>query len=167
VGFAGVLLIVRPGTEGFTVYSIYALISVLFVTLRDLTTRRLSGSVPSLTVAISAAAGVALFGAVGTATADWVPVSPRGWLLLGGASVFLVGGYIFSVMVMRVGDISVVAPFRYTSLIVALILGLVLLRRMAHAPDPPRRRGRGRNRHLHPLARASSEPSRHRPARAP
>jgi S-adenosylmethionine uptake transporter len=125
VGFAGVLLIVRPGTEGFTVYSIYALVSVLFVTLRDLTTRQLSRAVPSLSVAISAAVGVTIFGAIGTATAEWVPVSPRSWLLLAGASVFLVGGYIFSVMVMRVGDIATVAPFRYTSLIVALLIGLV------------------------------------------
>jgi S-adenosylmethionine uptake transporter len=126
VGFAGVLLIVRPGTEGFTVYSVYALISVLFVTLRDLATRRLSAGVPSFTVAISAAAGVGLFGGLGAATAEWVPVSARSGLFLAGAAVCIVGGYIFSVMVMRVGDLATVAPFRYTSLIFALVLGLVV-----------------------------------------
>jgi drug/metabolite transporter (DMT)-like permease len=126
VGFAGVLLIVRPGTDGFTLYSVYALISVIFVTIRDLATRRLSTHVPSFTVAISAAAGVGLFGAVGTAaSADWVAVSPRAGLFLAGASLCIVGGYIFSVMVMRVGDLATVAPFRYTSLIFALLLGLV------------------------------------------
>jgi S-adenosylmethionine uptake transporter len=124
VGFAGVLLIVRPGTEGFTLYSVYALISVLFVTLRDLATRRLSAAVPSFTVAISAAAGVGLFGAMGTLGSDWTPVSSRAGLFLAGASLFIVGGYIFSVMVMRVGDLATVAPFRYTSLIFALLLGL-------------------------------------------
>ena len=36
VGFAGMLLIVRPGTDGFTVWSVYALITVVFVTARDL-----------------------------------------------------------------------------------------------------------------------------------
>jgi drug/metabolite transporter (DMT)-like permease len=126
VGFAGVLLIVRPGTEGFTVYSIYALVSVLFVTLRDLATRRLSHAVPSLTVALTAAAGVALFGALGTAGSDWVPVTPRAGLLLAGATAFVIGGYLCSVMVMRVGDLGVVAPFRYTSLLFALVLGLVV-----------------------------------------
>jgi drug/metabolite transporter (DMT)-like permease len=126
VGFAGVLLIVRPGTDGFTLYSVYALISVVFVTIRDLATRRLSTHVPSFTVAISAAAGVGLFGAVGTAAStDWVAVSPRAGLFLAGASLCIVGGYIFSVMVMRVGDLATVAPFRYTSLIFALLLGLV------------------------------------------
>ena len=44
-------------------------------------------------------------------------------LVLGGASLFIVGGYIFSVMVMRVGDLATVAPFRYTSLIFSLLLG--------------------------------------------
>ena len=43
-----------------------------------------------------------------------------------GASLFIVGGYVFSVMVMRVGDISFVAPFRYTALVWALVLGFVL-----------------------------------------
>jgi S-adenosylmethionine uptake transporter len=126
VGFSGVLLIVRPGTEGFTVYSVYALISVVFVTIRDLATRRLSPGVPSFTVAISAAAGVALFGAAGTAGSDWVPVTSRAGLLLAGASLCIVGGYTFSVMVMRVGDLATVAPFRYTSLLFALVLGLAL-----------------------------------------
>jgi drug/metabolite transporter (DMT)-like permease len=126
VGFGGVLLIVRPGTDGFTLYSVYALISVLFVTLRDLATRRLSGGVPSLTVAISAAAGVALFGAVGTAGADWVPVPPRAALLLALASVLIVGGYLFSIMAMRMGDLSAIAPFRYMSLVFSLILGFVI-----------------------------------------
>jgi S-adenosylmethionine uptake transporter len=125
VGFAGVLLIVRPGTEGFTFYSVYALISVVFVTIRDLATRRLSAGVPSFTVAISAAVGVTLFGGIGAAGADWVPVSSRAALLLAGASLFIVGGYVFSVMVMRVGDLAAVAPFRYTNLIYALILGFL------------------------------------------
>ncbi len=124
IGFAGVLLIVRPGSEGFSVYSVYALVSVVFVTIRDLATRRLSREVPSLTVAVSAAAGVTVFGAVGSLGTAWVPLTATTVSLLAGASLFIIGGYLFSVMVMRVGDLSLVAPFRYTSLIWALLLGL-------------------------------------------
>jgi S-adenosylmethionine uptake transporter len=40
-----------------------------------------------------------------------------------GAAVMVIFGYVFSVMVMRVGEISFVAPFRYTGLIWALVLG--------------------------------------------
>jgi len=126
IGFAGVLLIVRPGTEGFTVYSAYALIAVGFVTLRDLATRRLSGAVPSLTVAVLASSGVAVFAGVGAAGGDWVPMSAGAVLKLSGATVFVIGGYLFSVMTMRVGEVAIVAPFRYTSLIWALLLGMIV-----------------------------------------
>ncbi len=126
IGFIGVLLIVRPGTEGFNVFSVYALISVAFVTSRDLATRRLSREVPSFTVALSAAIAVATFGAAGSLGVGWVPVSGKATLQLGGATLMLIGGYMFSVMAMRVGEIAIVAPFRYTSLLVALILGLVI-----------------------------------------
>lgn len=39
---------------------------------------------------------------------------------------FALGGYIFSVMVMRIGDIGFSAPFRYTSLLWALLIGFVV-----------------------------------------
>ncbi len=44
-------------------------------------------------------------------------------MLIAGAAAPLVVGYNFVVMVMRVGDIGFVAPFRYVSLLVALVLG--------------------------------------------
>lgn len=126
VGFVGVLLIVRPGAEGFNIYSSYALISVACVTLRDLATRRLGAEVPSLTIATVGGLGVTLFGAIGTVGIDWAPITPRNALLLVGAAVFVIGGYLTSVVVMRTGDIGFVAPFRYTGLLWALILGFVL-----------------------------------------
>lgn len=126
IGFAGVMMIVRPGTEGFTVYSVYALIAVGFVTLRDLFTRRLSPEVPSMTVAVSAAVGVTLFAGIGALGAEWTPMSLTSALQLGGATVFVIGGYVFSVMAMRVGEVAIVAPFRYTALIWALLLGAVV-----------------------------------------
>ncbi len=123
VGLCGVLLIVRPGAEGFTFYSIYALISVACVTVRDLAVRRLSREVSSFTVALTAALAVTLFGAIASLTTDWAPVSQKATLQLAGASVMVIGGYMFSVMAMRTGEIAVIAPFRYTSLLWALVLG--------------------------------------------
>ncbi|MEX5730275.1 drug/metabolite transporter (DMT)-like permease [Rhodovulum iodosum] len=123
IGFAGVMLIVRPGTEGFTLYSVYALIAVGFVTLRDLVTRGLSPNVPSFSVAISAAVGVTVFAGLGAATGPWVALDIKTTAQLAGAAVFVIGGYLFSVMAMRVGQVAVVAPFRYTALVWALVLG--------------------------------------------
>lgn len=123
VGFIGVLVIIRPGPDGFDLYAIYALVAVAFITLRDLAARGLSANVPSLTVALCGAIGVTLFAGLGMATEDWVPVSGRSVLILSGSTLFIVGGYVFSVMVMRVGDIGFIAPFRYTGLLWALLLG--------------------------------------------
>ena len=55
--------------------------------------------------------------------APWVPMSGREIALTVGSAFCVIGGYLFSVMVMRVGEISFVAPFRYTALIWALLLG--------------------------------------------
>ncbi|SDL36527.1 S-adenosylmethionine uptake transporter [Aliiruegeria lutimaris] len=126
VGFAGVMLIVRPGAEGFTVYSIYAVCAVFCVTARDLTARAVSSETPSMTVAIAASFGVWVFSAVGMLGEEWQPVSTGAFLSLMGASVLIIGGYFFATATMRVGEIAFIAPFRYTSLLWALLLGLVV-----------------------------------------
>ena len=126
VGFCGVLLIVRPGTEGFNIYSAYVLASVACVTMRDLAARRLSREVPSTMVAVIAAAAVCLSGGVVTATQAWVPIDFTAWWHLLGAMTAVVVGYLFSVTAMRTGEIGFVAPFRYASLIAALILGYLV-----------------------------------------
>lgn len=123
IGFCGMLLIVRPGTEGFTIWSVYALAAVACVTARDLSTRRMSSSVPSLLVTLSASLTVLVAAGLASLAIDWVPVTPRLGGLILGSSIFIVGGYFFSVQVMRAGDVAFIAPFRYTGLIWALVLG--------------------------------------------
>jgi len=123
MGFMGMLLIVRPGPDGFSLWSGYALVTVACVTVRDLATRRLSPGVPSMTVTLAAAIGVTAFAGVGTLGTAWVAVDLHLAVLIVGASVFILGGYFFSVRVMRVGEIGFVAPFRYTGLVWALVLG--------------------------------------------
>lgn len=126
VGFFGVLLIVRPGAEGFTFYSVYALIAVVCVTVRDLATRRLTAHVPSFLVALSASVGVTLFAGVTALGVEWRPVDAGSAGAIAGAAVFLIGGYLFSVMAMRVGEVAIVAPFRYTAILWALVLGFAV-----------------------------------------
>ncbi|MBW4707333.1 DMT family transporter [Roseobacter sp. YSTF-M11] len=126
IGFCGMLLIVRPGPEGFTLWSLYALIAVLCVTARDLSTRRLSSDVPSLLVTLSASVAVLLAAGGASLSSAWVPVENDLGLLISASSFFIVGGYFFSVQVMRAGDVAFIAPFRYTGLIWALILGWIV-----------------------------------------
>jgi S-adenosylmethionine uptake transporter len=123
VGFSGMVLIVRPGADGFNTYALYTLVAVAFVTLRDLTTRRMSSHVPSMTVTLASALSVLLFSAFASLGVEWVPLNARLIALLLGSSLFIMGGYVLSVAVMRVGEVSFVAPFRYSGLLWGLILG--------------------------------------------
>ncbi len=126
IGFAGVLIIVRPGGEGVSPYALLALVAVAFVVLRDLSTRRLSSGVPSLSVAFITAIVITSLAGLATLFGDWQPVSLRTAGFLGTASVFIIGGYLLSIMVMRVGDIAFVAAFRYTALVWAVVLGIAV-----------------------------------------
>jgi S-adenosylmethionine uptake transporter len=126
IGFVGVVLIIQPGGADFSSYSIYALIAVVCITLRDLAVRRMSVQVPVVFVALIAAIGVTALGAIGSLFITWQPMSATSAMQIGGATICLIFGYIFSVSAMRSGEISFVAPFRYTSLLVALILGMAV-----------------------------------------
>jgi len=122
----GVMLIVRPGTDGFTLYSVYALIAVGFVTMRDLCTRRLSRQTPSMLVTFLTSAAVMVSFGVASVFDSWAPVGVYEGGLIAGAAFFVFLGYLCSIMVMRVGDIAFVTTFRYTGLVWALILGWVV-----------------------------------------
>ena len=126
VGFAGVMIIIRPGAADFDIWSVMGLGSVACVVLRDLATRHFSPGLPSTTGAIWASLSVLLMGLIGLAWQGWRPMGVIAGLEITGAAAFLIVGYICAIKVMRVGEISIVAPFRYTSLLWAIILGWLL-----------------------------------------
>ncbi len=126
IGFVGVMLIVRPGTDGFTIYSLYGLAAVACITVRDLATRRLSPAVPSMLVTLVTSVAVMVVFGLASLGAEWQPMSARSYGLTVGAAFFVIGAYLTSIMVMRVGEISFAAPFRYSGLVFALILGYVV-----------------------------------------
>ena len=125
-GFFGVLLIVRPGAEGFNIHALWALGAVGFIVLRDLVTRRFTTGLPSLFVATTTAAGIATTGGLLALTEPLVPVAPAQWGMLAAAAAFLVTGYHYAVQSMRFGEISLVSPFRYTALLWAMLFGIVV-----------------------------------------
>lgn len=123
-GFAGVLVIVRPGFEGFSVYSLLALACVFFCAVRDLATKKVPAEIPSLLVSCATAAIVTLCGAVLFAPfGGWTTPSGSALGKLFGAAVLLIVGYQFIIMSMRTGEVSFIAPFRYTALLWAILLG--------------------------------------------
>ena len=124
VGFIGVMIIVRPGLDGFNAYALLGLVAVAFVTLRDLTARQLSPKVPTLLVAFVASVAIMLTGGVGIlVTQTWQTPTPFELSILGLSAVFLMIGYYCSVATMRIGDVAIVSSYRYTVMIWAIALG--------------------------------------------
>lgn len=128
VGFIGVAIVIRPGLEGFTVYSLFALAAAFAVTVRDLTTRMMPRGLPALLVALITAIAVGIAGPIFAPLfgETWIIPPAPGLGLVALSVVFLVGGYITAVDFMRHGDIAVVAPFRYTVIVYAMIAGFLV-----------------------------------------
>jgi len=126
VGLIGVLIIIRPGTEGFDRWALLGIASVACVVVRDLSVRPIQGELPSALVALGAAVAVTGMGLIGASCQGLQPVSGVEAAKVLGAGLFLIVGYLTSVMAMRHGDIGLVAPFRYTSLLWAIALGFLV-----------------------------------------
>ncbi|TCR83944.1 DMT family transporter [Rhizobium sp. BK376] len=126
VGFIGVLIIIRPGPEGFTPAALLVVASMFITAARDLATRCVSKDVPSLTVTVCTAVSITIFGLLLIIPCGgWRPitVTPLTHIML--AAVMVLIGYQTAILAMRTGEISVVAPLRYLSLIFSALLGLV------------------------------------------
>ncbi|MBI01126.1 MAG: EamA family transporter [Chloroflexi bacterium] len=126
IGFVGVLIVVRPGLESFNIYSLAALVAVVFITVREIVTRKLTNEVPTITVVLSTTIGSALFAGIMMIGAEWNTVSVASWSLIIGAAVAILIATLLSVMAMRTGEIGFVSPFRYTSMLGAIGLGILM-----------------------------------------
>lgn len=134
VGLFGVLLIVRPGMQGFDWNVLFAVQGMIGLSIRDLATRRVPATLSALQLSLTAFAllvptGVAVMWATGT---TYATPDPREWGILAIAALIGAFSYRFIVMAMRLGEVSFVTPFRYSRMVFALIIGLVVF---AEVPD--------------------------------
>ena len=126
LGFTGVLIIIRPGLAGFNSYSLLALAAVLLLTVREISTRQLDKKIPTVTVALSTTLGITVFAALMLIGDEWAEINFVSWSLIIAAAAAVTVATLLSVVAMRTGDIGFVSPFRYTSLIGAIGLGILL-----------------------------------------
>ena len=126
VGLIGVMLIVKPGADGFNPYVLLSVATLGFIVVRDLPTRRISAGVPSVFVAFVASVAITSVGGLASLTGEWVPLDQSSLLTLASAASFLLIAYVLAVAVMRVGDMAVVQVFRYTGILWALALGYLV-----------------------------------------
>ena len=128
IGFCGVLIIIRPGPDGFTTASLLAISCVFLAAGRDLATKRVPPMIPSLMVTTVIAACISLTGgAIILITGEWKPLTPVVITHFAASSIFSLIGYQFVILAMRTGEFSFIAPFRYTGLLASIALGILFL----------------------------------------
>lgn len=126
VGFAGVLVVVRPGAESFGIGAIVALISTVFTAGRDLATRMIGPQVPSTVVALTTTVLVGVIGAGFGLTEEWHPVWRLESIYVLLASLLVTGGSFCIISAFRRTDVGVVSQYRYSVIVIAAALGYLV-----------------------------------------
>jgi drug/metabolite transporter (DMT)-like permease len=126
IGFLAVLLVIRPGLSGFSPWSLLALVTVACVVLRDLSSRAMALSIHPLTVTVVSLVALVPLGLALSVFEPWQPVSLESLAYCAASGATLSVAYVLVVHAMRHGDIAVVSPFRYTILLWALVLQVVV-----------------------------------------
>lgn len=125
IGFIGVIMIIRPGLEGFESASLFAVIATLGFAGRDLATRGAPKVLSNLQLGVYGffvliPTGIAMM----LYSSEPMQIDFLSSIQITGAIIFGVIAYNALTIAMRTGDVSVVSPFRYTRLLFALILGV-------------------------------------------
>lgn len=124
-GFVGVLVIVRPGTEGFTLASLVALTAAVMSGIVSIQIKQLSALEPADRIVL-------------WTTMLWVPMSllpaltvwewPRGitWLWVAAAGLLGTGGHMLWTRALKLGDVSALTPISFMQLPVVAVAGWLL-----------------------------------------
>ncbi|HGG05117.1 MAG TPA: DMT family transporter [Aliiroseovarius sp.] len=127
LGFVGVLIIVRPGSSSFEPALLWPLAAMVLLAMRDLSTRLVPCDIPTLRVATYGMTSLVPAGLILLALGQKMGAMD---LIVTGYSALavLVGvaGYWAITAAMRSGEVSVVAPFRYSRIVFALVVGAVV-----------------------------------------
>jgi drug/metabolite transporter (DMT)-like permease len=134
VGLIGVLIIIRPGSSTFNWWALAGIASVLAATVRDLATRRVDRRVPPVLIMTLSAGAVTLASLLVAPFAAWTWPAASTFGLLVAASMFSLTGQLCVIIAMRTGEVSAVAPFRYTIILFAILSGILVF---DHLPDGP------------------------------
>lgn len=127
IGFLGVLMVIRPGLDGFQPASLFAVLGVVGLAIRDLATRAAPRSVSSMQLSAYAFIMLIPTGLTMLAFSGGATMPARGDVgYMVATLVFSVAGYWAIVAAMRVGEVSFVTPFRYTRLLFALVIGITV-----------------------------------------
>ncbi|ETD87458.1 DMT family transporter [Rhodobacter capsulatus] len=129
IGFLGVLVILRPGLDGFVPAALWTVLGLLGFAGRDLATRAAPKVLTNFQLGFYGFAALIPAGGLILAVTGGAGVpAPATLLPVLGAVLFGVTAYWALTKAMRTGEVAVVTPFRYTRLLFALVLGILVFR---------------------------------------
>jgi drug/metabolite transporter (DMT)-like permease len=125
VGFAGVLVIVRPGFAEGSALTLIPVLGATMWAIYQLMVRRLAASDSAdTTVLYTATVGLVVLSCIGPFF--WQPPDARGWLLLGLVAVLGATGHGLLIRALQAADATVLQPFAYAHLVGATLFGFVV-----------------------------------------
>jgi len=124
-GFAGVLIIMRPGAEAFQWVLLLPLLAAMVNALRDVITRRLARTETSISILFWSNI-ILMAGGFATLPLGWAPVSTHDAFWFVAAGIFNGTAHFCIIEALRTGEASAMAPIRYTALLWAALLGFLL-----------------------------------------
>lgn len=122
-GFGGVMLISNPFSESASWAVVFPITCALFVALRDVAIRFVPDEIPSLQVAFTNAWIVTLGGGIYSLIQGWNSADLHWYLWFIALSMILYCGYLFYIIGTRIGELSFIGPFKYVSIIIAILYG--------------------------------------------
>ncbi|MEE2805115.1 MAG: DMT family transporter [Pseudomonadota bacterium] len=125
LGFAGIVLVVQPWGADWNWKVVLPFLTAVLGASRDLITRYVDHRLHALQLTLVSMVLLSLVGA-GMATFDWQPLawSHAAWLLL--SALCLALAYPCMIVAIRIGELSFIAPFHFTGILVAVALGYLL-----------------------------------------
>jgi len=126
VGFIGVLVVINPQNFSFNYLFILPIISAIFLTIRDIATKSLATKTNSVEITFITALLITMFAGIGSIIFGYeVTLNQTRYILI--SSVFVLFGYLFSVMTVFYAPLSLTASARYSVIIFGIILGYFIL----------------------------------------
>ena len=123
-GLIGAIIVIRPGASDFNFYSIFALLAVASMSVRDLVTVNLNKKIPSLLVAFYSSLLITIVSfLLSSEKVSFMELKNPMFIFYSAVLVSI--GYIAAVAAMRFGEVTFVSPFRYTALLWAIVLGFL------------------------------------------
>jgi drug/metabolite transporter (DMT)-like permease len=126
IGFGGVLLITNPFAAGASWAVIFPIVCAFFVALRDIAIRYVPNDLPSTQVAFTNAWVVMIGGGLYSIYQGWGEADLQWYLWFIALGIALYSGYLFLIIGSRLGELSFIGPFKYVSILLALLYGYLI-----------------------------------------